>query len=164
MADWVSLTDVYPAGRLDYDSEGLLLLTDNGKLQARIMHAQSKTPKSYWVQVEGSAGTEQIEALCAGVRLKDGPAVAVTARLIDAPQPLWSRDPPIRQRKTVPTSWIDLTIDEGRNRQIRRMTAAVNLPTLRLIRHRIGPWTLSGLQPGESRQISDSTAWRQIKS
>lgn len=164
LADWVSVAAVYPAGRLDYDSEGLLLLTDNGKLQARIIQPKSKTPKSYWAQVEGTAHARQMAALCAGVRLKDGPAIALTAKLIDEPQPLWSRDPPIRQRKTAATSWIDITIDEGRNRQIRRMTAAVNLPTLRLIRHRIGPWSLNGLQPGETHQLSDTIAWSQIKS
>ncbi len=164
LADLVSIAGVYPAGRLDYDSEGLLLLTDNGSLQARIIQPKSKTPKSYWAQVEGTANEERLSALCAGVRLKDGPAIAITAGLIDEPQQLWPRDPPIRERKTVPTSWIDITIDEGRNRQIRRMTAAVGLPTLRLIRHRIGPWALDRLQPGELRQMSDATAWRQIKS
>lgn len=164
LSDCVPLDEVYPAGRLDYESEGLLLLTDNGKLQARITQPKSKIPKSYWVQVEGSAHAGQMAALCAGVRLKDGSAIALAARLIEEPQPLWPRDPPIRQRKTIPTSWIDITIDEGRNRQIRRMTASVNLPALRLIRHRVGPWALNGLQPGEVREISDTNAWRQIKS
>lgn len=164
LADLVHTAAVYPAGRLDYDSEGLLVMTDNGKLQARISQAKSKIPKRYWAQVEGTANETQMAALLGGVRLKDGQAWALAASLIDEPQALWSRDPPIRKRKSVPTSWIDISIDEGRNRQVRRMTAAVGLPTLRLVRYSIGPWSLDGLQPGDSRQMSDTTAWDQIRS
>ncbi len=164
LADFISAKDVYAAGRLDYDSEGLLLLTDNGRLQARIAEPGSKMTKSYWAQVEGIPNDWQLSTLCNGVRLKDGAAAAIEARLIAEPAALWPRQPPIRERKTVPTRWIDISINEGRNRQIRRMTAAVNLPTLRLIRHRIGPWSLNGLQPGESRELSDDEAWDQIRS
>ena len=164
LADFVSATDVYAAGRLDYDSEGLLLLTNDGRLQARIAEPVSKMTKSYWAQVEGIPNDWQLSTLCNGVRLKDGAAAAIEARLIDEPATLWPRHPPIRERKSVPTRWIDISINEGRNRQVRRMTAAVNLPTLRLIRHRIGPWSLNGLQPGESRELSDDDAWDQIRS
>ena len=164
LADFITAKNVYPAGRLDYDSEGLLLLTDNGPLQARIAEPSSTMTKSYWAQVEGIPNDWQLSTLCSGVRLKDGAATAVEARLIDEPAPLWPREPPIRGRKTVPTRWIEISINEGRNRQVRRMTAAVNLPTLRLIRHRIGPWSLDGLRPGESRELSDNDAWDQIRS
>jgi 23S rRNA pseudouridine2457 synthase len=159
LADIISTADVYPAGRLDYDSEGLLLLTDDGRLQARISQPKSKIRKSYWAQVEGKASEEQLDSLLAGVSLKDGLAKAVTAIRIEPPASLWDREPPIRYRKTVTDSWIEITLSEGRNRQIRRMTAAVGLPTLRLIRYSIGPWTLDGLDPGQSRQISTQDAW-----
>lgn len=152
LADYIQSPGVYPAGRLDYDSEGLLLLTDNGALQAKISHPSYKLAKTYWVQVEGQATEAHCQALCAGVQLKDGPAVAVSCQLMPVPN-LWPRNPPIRIRKSIPDSWVKLVINEGRNRQVRRMTAAVDLPTLRLIRARVGDWTLEGLQPGEHRTI-----------
>ena len=159
LADYVDTPGVYPAGRLDYDSEGLLLLTDDGKLQARISQPKSKTRKRYWAQVEGAAGDEQITQLTGGVQLKGGSAKAVSANKIDEPAILWDRDPPIRHRKNVLDGWIEITLSEGRNRQVRRMTAAVGLPTLRLIRYSVGPWNLDGLAPGESREITTKEAW-----
>ena len=159
LRDFVATADVYPAGRLDYDSEGLLLLTDDGRMQARISQPRAKLSKHYFVQVEGITTDEHLRRLQRGVQLKDGIAVAVHATLVDEPTGLWERDPPIRTRKTVPESWIDLAITTGRNRQIRRMTAAVGLPTLRLIRYRIGPFALDDLQPGETRELSLEEAW-----
>ncbi len=153
LSDYVTVPGVYPAGRLDRDSEGLLLLTDDGRLQARIADPKFKLPKSYWVQVEGEPTQDALEALRRGVRLNDGLTRPAGAELIPIPD-LWPRDPPVRFRKSVPDSWIELTIREGRNRQVRRMTAAVGLPTLRLVRARIGDWTLGGLQPGEWREIA----------
>ena len=144
---------VYVAGRLDHDSEGLLLLTDDGKLNQRITDPRWKAPKTYWVQVEGVAQEPQLARLRAGVELRDGQTRPAEARAIEPPAALWPRDPPIRVRKTVPDSWIELVIREGRNRQVRRMTAAVGLPTLRLIRVAIGPYALDGLAPGEWREI-----------
>ena len=129
LADYVDVKEVYPAGRLDFDSEGLLLLTDDGKLQAKISHPKNKLPKTYWAQVEGIATQEDCDALIAGVQLKDGMAKAVSCKILSEPD-LWERVPPIRVRKSIPDSWIELVIDEGRNRQVRRMTAAVHLPTL----------------------------------
>jgi len=164
LADHVSQKDVYPAGRLDFDSEGLLLLTDDGRLQARISEPKAKVIKTYWAQIEGSASDDQLAKLLAGVVLKDGPAKAISARRIDQPEQLWERDPPIRFRKSVADSWIEVCIDEGRNRQVRRMTAAVDLPTLRLIRASVGPWALGELQPGESVQIANDDAWQQLQS
>ena len=152
LADYVDVPGVYPAGRLDYDSEGLLLLTDDGRLQARISQPGSGTRKTYWAQVEGVPTRAQLDELVSGVNLKDGPARAVTARQIEAPTALWERDPPIRYRASVPDSWIEIVLTEGRNRQVRRMTAAVGLPTLRLIRYAVGDWTLDGLAPGEWRK------------
>ena len=150
LSGFIRLHDVYPAGRLDYDSEGLLLLTDNGQLQAQISQPKYKLNKTYWVQVEGVATEAHCQQLLDGVELKDGPAAAIKCALM--PQPaLWPRVPPIRQRETIPDSWLELTINEGRNRQIRRMTAAVGLPTLRLIRAAVGNWQLDGLKPGEYR-------------
>ena len=140
---------MYPAGRLDKDSEGLLLLTDNGALQHKIAHPAQKLQKTYHVQVEGRVTTDALQQLRSGVSLKDGPAVAVAATRIDEPEYLWPRDPPIRHRLSVPTDWIELIIDEGRNRQVRRMTAAVNLPTLRLIRCRVGAWTVDHIECGK---------------
>lgn len=163
VAEFVQHKDVYPAGRLDYDSEGLLLLTDDGKLQARISQPGSKVSKTYWAQVEGKASEDQLALLRKGIELPDGKAVAHTARAIAEPPGLWSRSPPIRFRKSIADSWIELSISEGRNRQIRRMTAAVGLPTLRLIRTSIGPWSLNGLQPGEIRSIATRDAWLQIE-
>lgn len=148
LGDYVNIPGVYPAGRLDYDSEGLLLLTNNGKLQARISNPQYKQSKTYLVQVEGTPSTEQLQQLRNGVILKDGPTLPAEVRAI-APPSLWERNPPVRFRKTVPTHWLELTIREGRNRQVRRMTASVGLPTLRLVRTRIGSWSLGSLQPGQ---------------
>ena len=151
LADYVNVPDVYPAGRLDYDSEGLILLTDDGRLQASISHPKSRTKKTDWGQVEGEPSDEQLEQLVNGVKLKDGIARAVSARRMDEPAGLWERDPPIRYRASIPDTWVEISLTEGRNRQVRRMTAAVGLPTLRLIRHSVGPWNLDGLQPGDWR-------------
>ena len=159
LADFVEAPDVYPAGRLDFDSEGLLLLTDDGKLQARISQPAAHIAKTYWAQVEGNPEPGQLQALLHGVRLKDGLAKARAAKIIDEPQDLWPRDPPIRHRASVPDAWIEVTLTEGRNRQVRRMTAAAGLPTLRLIRYAVGPWTLDGLRPGESTRLSSKAAW-----
>jgi 23S rRNA pseudouridine2457 synthase len=153
LADYVKVPGVYPAGRLDLDSEGLLLLTDDGKLQARIADPKFKLPKTYLVQVEGDAGEAALAALTQGVMLKDGMTLPAEVRRIDSPQ-LWPRDPPVRFRKTVPDCWISLTITEGRNRQIRRMTAAVGHPTLRLVRWAIGDWQIGDLCPGEWRDVT----------
>ncbi len=153
LKDFVQIPDVYPAGRLDRDSEGLLLLTNDGRLQARIADPRHKMAKTYWVQVEGSATPEQLQCLRSGVLLKDGLTLPAQARLLDEPE-LWERQPPVRFRKSIPTSWLELTIHEGRNRQVRRMTAAIGLPTLRLVRIRIGPWALDGLAPGEWREAT----------
>jgi 23S rRNA pseudouridine2457 synthase len=150
LADFVDIRDVYPAGRLDADSEGLVVLTASGALQARIAHPRHKMQKTYWVQVEGTPGDEQLAALARGVELRDGAAHAVSARVMAEPPALWPRDPPIRVRGAIPTAWLSITLAQGRNRQVRRMTAAVGLPTLRLVRWSVGPWTLAGLAPGES--------------
>ena len=162
LADCVRQKGVYPAGRLDFDSEGLLLLTDDGRLQAHISQPDSKIAKTYWAQVEGVPSEQQLVRLRDGVALKDGPARALSATTIDEPPGLWERDPPIRYRASVPDSWLEISIDEGRNRQVRRMTAAVGLPTLRLIRSNVGPWSLDGLQPGESRTLKNQDAWGQL--
>ena len=154
LGDYVDVPGVYPAGRLDYDSEGLILLTDDGRLQARISQPRSKTPKTYWAQVEGEPGGEQLQELVRGVTLKDGPARAVSARRIDEPPTLWEREPPIRYRKNVADSWVEIVLTEGRNRQVRRMTAAIGLPTLRLIRYSVGDWTVDGLKPGEWKKAT----------
>jgi 23S rRNA pseudouridine2457 synthase len=151
LADYIALPDFYPAGRLDTDSEGLLVLTDDGQLQHRITDPKHKLPKTYWVQVEGVPDEVALEQLRSGVKLSDFTTQPAEARLMDEPFNLRPRNPPIRERKNIPTSWIELTIREGKNRQVRRMTAAVGLPTLRLIRYRIGEWTLSGLEPGKWR-------------
>ena len=144
--------DVYAAGRLDHDSEGLLLLTDDGGLAHRITDPQHKLEKTYQVQVEGDPTLEQVDALCRGVRLNDGPTRPARVRRIEPPA-LWPRDPPVRFRKTVPDAWLEIAIREGRNRQVRRMTAAVGLPTLRLVRVAIGSWHLGDLQPGQWREL-----------
>ncbi|MBU0622943.1 MAG: rRNA large subunit pseudouridine synthase E [Gammaproteobacteria bacterium] len=149
LADYIQLPDVYPAGRLDTDSEGLLMLTDDGKLQHRITDPRHKLPKTYWVQIEGVPDEAALQHLRDGVRLKDGMTLPAEAQLMTEPADLWPRDPPVRFRKNIPTSWIALTIREGRNRQVRRMTAAVGFPTLRLIRYSIGEWTLDGIASGK---------------
>ena len=149
LADYISIKDVYPAGRLDHDSEGLLLLTDDGKLQHKISDPGNKMKKTYWVQVDKEITKEAIEKLKKGVILKDGKTKPAQAKIISEPGSLWPRDPPVRFRKNIPTSWIELSISEGKNRQVRRMTAAVGFPTLRLIRCQIGEWTLGSLKQGE---------------
>lgn len=154
LADYIPIRNVYPAGRLDYDSEGLLLLTDDGALQHQISHPKKKMPKTYWVQVEGDVTEEALRALSQGVMLKDGKTLPAKAERQAPPPWLWPRTPPIRERKNVPDSWLSLQISEGKNRQVRRMTAAVGFPTLRLIRYAIGPWSLDGLMPGEHRELS----------
>ena len=153
LSDWVKVPGVYPAGRLDRDSEGLLLLTDDGALQARIADPRFKLPKTYLVQVEGEPDAAALEALRRGVDLADGRTRPAEVRRIDPPA-LWPRDPPVRFRKSVPDCWLELTIREGRNRQVRRMTAAVGHPTLRLVRWRVGDWTVEGLSPGEWREVA----------
>jgi 23S rRNA pseudouridine2457 synthase len=153
LSAYIDVPGVYPAGRLDRDSEGLLLLTDDGRLQARISDPRYKTPKTYLVQVEGEPDEPALERLRRGVTLNDGPTRPARAECI-APPDLWERDPPIRVRKSVPDCWLRLTISEGRNRQVRRMTAAVRYPTLRLVRWQVGDWTLDGLAPGTWREVA----------
>ncbi|NIJ18257.1 pseudouridine synthase [Sphingobium vermicomposti] len=150
LSAFIDVPGVYPAGRLDLDSEGLLLLTDDGRLQSRIADPKYKTPKTYLAQVEGDPQESALEQLRRGVQLKDGMTLPAQVKRIDPPD-LWPRDPPVRFRKSVPDCWIELTIREGRNRQVRRMTAAVGHPTLRLVRWRIGDWTIDAMQPGEWR-------------
>ncbi|WP_400088889.1 pseudouridine synthase [Yoonia sp. R78084] len=147
LSSFVDVPGVYPAGRLDRDSEGLLVLTDDGKLQARIADPKNKMSKTYLVQVEGAPTDKDIAPLREGVTLKDGPTRPAKVRLIDPPA-LWERDPPVRFRKSVPDTWIEVTISEGRNRQVRRMTAHIGFPTLRLVRWRVGNWTLDGIESG----------------
>lgn len=150
---------VYPAGRLDHDSEGLLLLTDDGRLAHRITDPRHKQPKTYLVQVEGAPSPEQLARLRAGVELNDGPTLPADAALVDPPA-LWPRDPPVRYRRSVPDAWLRLAIREGRNRQVRRMTAAVGLPTLRLVRVAVGDWSLGALAPGQWRELSGPSGRR----
>jgi 23S rRNA pseudouridine2457 synthase len=153
LADFVTVKDVYPAGRLDYDSEGLLLLTDDGTLQKRIADPRHKMKKTYLAQVEGVPDEKALALLHRGVKLKDGLTATAGARLVEEPGWLWTREPPIRYRRNIPTAWLELTITEGRNRQVRRMTAAVGHPTLRLIRAGIGKWSIEHLSPGEWREV-----------
>lgn len=159
LRDYLDLPGFRPAGRLDYDSEGLLLLTDSGALQAKVTDPRHKMAKTYWVQVEGEPREEDLEPIRKGLLLRDGPTLPARVERIEAPSGLWPRDPPIRFRARIATSWLRLTLKEGRNRQIRRMTAAIGYPTLRLIRIRIGNFSLEGLDPGDfleadSRRIS----------
>lgn len=153
LKDYVPVPGVYPAGRLDTDSEGLVALTDDGAVQALIADPRNKMEKVYWAQVEGEPEDEALARMANGVELNDGPTLPARARRIEAPPGLWERDPPIRFRKAIPTSWIEIGLREGRNRQVRRMTAAVGLPTLRLIRAAIGPWRLEALAPGQWRDV-----------
>jgi 23S rRNA pseudouridine2457 synthase len=153
LAHYIDQPGVYPAGRLDLDSEGLLLLTDDGRLQARIANPKFKMPKTYFVQVEGEPKPASLELLRRGIRLKDGPTLPAKAERIEPPS-LWPRDPPVRFRKTVADCWLEITIREGRNRQLRRMTAAIGHPTLRLVRWRIGEWSIDGIPPGEWREAA----------
>ena len=154
LKDFIDLPGVYVAGRLDADSEGLLLLTGDGKLQARIADPRFKMEKTYWVQVEGTPDETALQALRQGVTLNDGPTRPAGARLIEPAPAMWQREPPVRVRQSIPTAWLELVIREGRNRQVRRMTAAVGLPTLRLVRVAIGPYTLGGLAPGAWRSVA----------
>ena len=154
LKDYIAIPGVYVAGRLDADSEGLLLLTDDGQLQARIADPRFKLEKTYWVQVEGVPDEAALEALRRGVPLNDGLTRPARARLMATPPGLWAREPPVRVRQSIPTAWIELVIREGRNRQVRRMTAAVGFPTLRLIRAAIGPYGIEGLAPGSWRESS----------
>jgi len=160
LADFIDFPGVYPAGRLDRDSEGLLLLTDDGRLQARLADPRHKLPKTYLVQVEGRIDEPALSALRRGVRLKDGPTRPARAEAVDEPDWLWPRLPPVRFRKHIPTSWLQLIITEGRNRQVRRMTSAIGFPTLRLIRVGIGPYQLDDLGSGEWREADPTLAFR----
>lgn len=159
LADYISHKDVYAAGRLDKDSEGLLVLTDDGALQHQISHPKHKQPKTYWVQVEGTPDNKAINALQNGVQLKDGMTQPAKVRVIQEPANLWPRIPPVRYRVSIPTTWLEITITEGRNRQVRRMTAAIGYPTLRLIRYAVGEWNLdsieNGIRPGEWHKIDN---------
>lgn len=154
LSPYISAKGYYPAGRLDRDSEGLLLLTNDGSLQHQIAHPDNKMSKTYWVQVENIPTEESLQPLRDGIELKDGITQAATVQQIDPPYLLWDRDPPIRIRQSIPDCWLSITIREGKNRQVRRMTAAIGHPTLRLIRYRIGSWTIDGLAPGESRKLN----------
>jgi 23S rRNA pseudouridine2457 synthase len=155
LKDFIAVPDVYAAGRLDADSEGLVVLTDCGRLQHRITHPATKLPKAYWVQVEGLPADDCLTRLESGIELGDFVTRPARVRRIPEPPGLWEREPPIRFRKSVPTAWLEIVLVEGRNRQVRRMTAAVGLPTLRLVRWRVGAWTLGRLAPGEWREVRD---------
>jgi 23S rRNA pseudouridine2457 synthase len=159
LADHIKLQGVYPAGRLDRDSEGLLLLTDDGALAHQLTHPKKATWKTYWVQVEGDPSEADLQPLRDGVTLKDGPTLPAKARLIDTPE-LWERDPPVRFRKSVPDRWVEIRIREGRNRQVRRMTAAIGFPTLRLVRVAVGDWQLRDLPPGQFKVVELPTSKR----
>lgn len=163
LSDHIHTKDVYAAGRLDKRSEGLLILTDDGRLQSRITEPKMKLEKYYWVQLEGELKEEHIDILKKGIKLRDGNARALSAKLIDEPKSLWRRSKSIRYRKHINTSWVNIVISEGRNHQIRRMTAHIGFPTLRLIRHRIGPWKLEKLAPGELITYRNKEAWSNLK-
>lgn len=154
LADYLKAPGFYPAGRLDRDSEGLLLLTDDGALQHRIAHPDRKMPKTYWAQIAGTPSQEALQQLRQGLMLDDGPTRPAKADLVPEPDWLWPRDPPVPLARHAPACWLRLTLTEGRNRQVRRMTAAIGHPTLRLIRQSIGPWSLDGLPPGEHRKLN----------
>lgn len=156
LAEFVDIPDVYAAGRLDKDSEGLMLLTDDGRLQHQLASPDQRCWKTYWVQVEGNIDDAAITQLQQGVTLKDGMTRPARARVMDEPESLWPRTPPVRFRQDIPTSWLEISLREGRNRQVRRMTAAVGFPTLRLIRVAIGEWRLNGMQPGDSCVIENA--------
>ena len=164
LADYINIKGVYPAGRLDRDSEGLLLLTDDGKLQHKLANPREKTWKQYWVEVEGIPDPAALQLLHNGIELKDGPALPARARLIEPPL-LWARNPPVRFRANIPTQWLEIEIREGRNRQVRRMTAAIGFPTLRLVRSRIGQWELGSLQPGQwiEKEVPSSSRVKQTQ-
>jgi len=151
LSEYISIPDIYPAGRLDKDSEGLVLLTNNGRLQQKIANPKHKLWKAYWVQVDGECDANAVSNLCKGIKLKDGLTKPAKVVLIQEPDNIWTRSPPVRHRANIPTSWLEISLQEGKNRQIRRMTAAVGFPTLRLIRHSIGDYTLDELKPGEYR-------------
>lgn len=163
LADYISTPKVYPAGRLDFDSEGLVVLTNDGSLQHRISHPQAKLTKTYWAQVEGTIQDSDLEPLRVGAVLKDGKCLPAQANLISPPD-IWPRTPPVRERKQIPTSWISLTLSEGRNRQVRRMTASIGYPTLRLIRAQVGEWSIDDLAPGQSKQLAVHLPKKSIKS
>lgn len=163
LANFIQVPRVYPAGRLDRDSEGLLVLTHDGRMQARLAAPRFKLPKTYLVQVEGVPGDEALERLSSGLDLKDGSTAPASVFRIDAPN-IWEREPPVRFRKTIADRWLSLTIAEGRNRQVRRMTAAVGHPTLRLVRWRVGDWTVEGLAPGEWREVATSIPLPRVRS
>lgn len=154
LADYINTKNVYAAGRLDKDSEGLVILTDDGNLQHTITDPKHKMDKTYWVQVDGEINNKAVEQLKKGIRLKDGLTLPAEVKIISQPEPLWDRTPPIRTRKNIPTSWIELRMREGKNRQVKRMTAAVNFPALRLIRYQIGQWTLDGINSGEHKILN----------
>ena len=156
LSDYIDIPGVYPAGRLDRDSEGLLVLTDDGKLQQRISNPRHKKPKTYWVQVEGIPDDASLESFRQGLQLKDGPTLPAGVKRIEEPEGLWPRDPPIRVRKSIPDCWLEVRLKEGRNRQVRRMTAAIGHPTLRLIRCSVGDYRLDDLEPGICREATIS--------
>ena len=157
LADYINQPNFYAAGRLDRDSEGLLILTNDGKLQQAISNPKTKQPKTYLVQVEGEISREAVQQLAKGVKLKDGLTRPAIAKKVKEPKWLWERSPPIRERKNIPTSWLELTITEGKNRQVRRMTAAVGYPTLRLVRTQVGKWKIGNLKLGESKLLTEQS-------